>query len=68
MAMTSGMRASSWRWPIASQMNLRELAQPKSRTFCALKCQVRVALVPSFSLARASSGVTMNTGAFAVSA
>ena len=47
---------------IASQMNFRLDAQPKSRTFLASKIQVfsPESLVASFS--RASSSVTMTTG------
>jgi hypothetical protein len=52
---------------MASQINLREEAKAKSRTFSALKIQVFFAVDFAFSAARASSGVTMKIG-FLVSA
>ena len=54
--------------PCASQMNLREEAKPKSRTFSAWKTQVFVPFGWLFSFAKASAGVTIITGDFAVSA
>ena len=46
----------------ASQMNLRELAQAKSRTFLASNTQVLVSLGREDSFFLASSGVIMNIG------
>jgi hypothetical protein len=49
-------------------MNLRDEANAKSRTLSALKTQVFFAVDFAFSLALASSGVTMSTGFLAVAA
>ena len=51
---------------MASQMNLRELAQAKSRTFLAAKVQVLVPVARLLSFFTASSWLTMITGFFAV--
>ena len=55
-------------WSFASQMNLRDEAQAKSRTFSAAKVQVLVPSGAVLSLASASSRVTIRTGVSDVSA
>ena len=47
---------------MASQMNLRLEAQPKSRTFLASNTHVFSPSAWTFSVSRASSSVTMSTG------
>ena len=49
----------------ASQINLRELANAKSRTFVALNRHVLLFDFFSFSAASASACVTISTGVFA---
>ena len=53
-------------WPWASQMNFRDDANPKSRTFSAWKVHVFLPVGFPASAAFASSGVTISTGFFAV--
>ena len=57
--MTTGISGSAFGTPMASQTNLRELAQAKSRTFSARKVQVRVPSTEPSSAAAASAGLTM---------
>ena len=66
MAMTVGTGLPSIFTPMASQMNLRELPNAKSRTLSALYTQVFLSFALVFSFSVASACVTMTTGLVAV--